>query len=70
MLRVHAPAVTSEDTRHRHRKGDNIMKKDTYELPSRYWEPQPEGPTEEEINEAQEWLEQNGIPYDPDLPFN
>lgn len=46
------------------------MKKDTYELPSRYWEPNPDGATEEEINEAQKWLEQNGIPYDPELPFN
>ena len=44
--------------------------KDVYELPSRYWEPNPEGATEEEINEAQEWVEQNGIPYDPELPFN
>ena len=40
-------------------------------VPSRYWEPEcPVELTEEEIAEAEEYIKANGIPYDPELPFN
>lgn len=41
-------------------------------MPSRYWEPDIEETWEDEerIREAEDWIAENGIPYDEDLPFN
>ena len=41
-------------------------------MPSRYWEPGREENTEREQDTriAQDWIEQNGIQNDADLPFN
>ena len=47
-------------------------KENEMNIPSRYWEPGSEelGQSEEEIREAEEWLRNNGIPYNEELPFN
>lgn len=41
-------------------------------IPSRYWEAGIEESLEskEEIQEAEKWIEENGIPYVEELPFN
>lgn len=41
-------------------------------MPTRYWEPGFEeiGQSDAEIEEAEKWIKENGIPYDEELPFN
>jgi hypothetical protein len=41
-------------------------------MPSRYWEPGIEymEMSEEQVIEAENYIKENGIPYDDNLPFN
>ena len=69
----HVSGITSDDCYNYYSMfGKELRQEKMREMPSRFWEPENESEqmTDEEIEAAQKYIEEYGIPEIDELPFN